>query len=259
MQTKHPTVPTAHPTGLTVPNVLIVSLLSLAPAGAASLQAAPADSVTVHGRVLDGQTRQPVALAVVEVVAAARRTLTDSAGRWVLPDLPTGPQLFEFSRLGYETYDLVMTVGTGTAINVELHPEPVVLAALAVTVDRFAERIRRVPYPAYAWDQATLAAHQHPSVTGFLHEQPWLMCPGSIVGCNTLLRGREISPAVFIDEIQRDWEYLTTYRTDQIYRIEFIRQCPMVRVYTTAFMNRVARGRARLPDSFVGDCPLRGR
>jgi hypothetical protein len=59
---------------------------------------------------------------------------------------------------------------------------------------------------------------------------------------------------VFIDEIERSWEWLQLYRTDQLYRIEFIRNCGMIRVFTKRFMERVADGRVRLPNSFVGEC-----
>lgn len=211
-----------------------------------------ADTVTVRGRVTDAFTYQPIAYATVVVGDADRRALTDRAGVFVLRGMEPGVHLFEVSRLGYEPYDVILTVQPGVPLHIELHPEPVALEAIVATVDRLEERTRRIPYNVYAWGEAELVDYGHPNLAAFLDEKSWLECIGD--GCNTLVGGRRRAPMLFIDEIERHWDYLATLRTDQLYRVEFVRNCPMVRVYTRAFMERVARGRARLPDSFVADC-----
>lgn len=210
------------------------------------------DTTAVHGRVSDAQTGEPIAIAMVHVRTVDRRAVTDAAGAFVLRGLPPGMHLFEVSRLGYETYAFEIAVRPDRPILIELHPEPLVLEGITVALDQFGDRARRIPYRVYAWDEATLVGARHTRVVDFLSEQPWLMCPGA--ECNTWVQGRARTPFVFIDEMLRDWAYLDTYRTDQLYRIESIRNCPMVRIYTKAFMERVARGDARLPGSFVGDC-----
>jgi hypothetical protein len=213
---------------------------------------APADSVTMHGRVTDISTGFPVAFAAVRFPQVGRTALTDAEGRFVLRDLPAGPLLIEISSLGYEPRDLVVLARAGEGVEIELQPEPVVLEGIVATIDRLGQRTSRIPYSVYAWGEADLAAFGRPSVNEFLSEQPWLMCIDD--SCNTLVQARARAPFLFIDEIHRPWVYLKTYDTAELYRIEFIRNCPMVRVYTRAYMERVARGRVRLADSFVADC-----
>lgn len=226
----------------------------LGPAPARALQSAPVDTVGIQGRVTDAQTGGPVAMALVHVRTTDQRAVTDAAGAFIFRGLEAGTYLFEVSRLGYETYEFELGVRPGMPLLIELHPQPVILEGLRVAVDRFAERTRRIPYDVYSWDEATLASARHAEVAWFLGDKPWLQCGGSRPGCNTLVAARERPIIVFIDEMLRDWDVLATYRTDQLYRIEFVRNCPMVRVYTKAFMERIAAGRARLPDSFVADC-----
>lgn len=211
-----------------------------------------ADSL-IHGRVTDVTSGLPVAYAAVRAPQAGRSVLTDSEGRFVLRNLPGGPLMIEVQSLGYEPRDLIVIVGpTDEGVEIELLPEPVVLEGIVAAIDRFGERTTRIPYNVYTWSEADLASFGRPSVVAFLDDKQWLECDDK--GCSTLVQGRREPPFLFIDEIERPWEYLETYNTDDLYRIEFVRNCPMVRIYTRAYMERVARGRARLPDSYVADC-----
>jgi hypothetical protein len=213
---------------------------------------ARADSVTMHGRVTDVRTGSPVAFAAVRAPQVGRTAVTDAQGRFVLRDLPEGPLMIEVSSLGYESRDLILRAREGERVEIELLPEPVVLEGIVAAIDRFGERTRRIPYNVYAWGEADLAAFGRPSITAFLDDQQWVFCDDEV--CDTVVQGRRRQPFLYIDEIVRPWRDLQTYKTDDLYRIEFIRNCPMVRVYTKTYMERVARGRARLADSFVADC-----
>jgi hypothetical protein len=212
-----------------------------------------ADSLSIHGRVADWSSGLPVAFATVRAPQVGRSALTDSEGRFVLRDLPAGPLMIEVQQLGYEPHDLIVNIGPASpGVEIELMPDPVVLEGIVAAVDRFGERTRRIPYDVYAWGEADLAEFGRPSVLAFLDDKRWLDC--DIERCMTLVQARRREPFLFIDEIERPWKYLETYNTDELYRVEFIRNCPMVRIYTRAYMERVARGRARLPDSYVADC-----
>jgi hypothetical protein len=232
--------------------VLMFGAAGTPPNPAHALQNSPADTAAIRGRVTDAGTGGGVAFALVDVVSANRRTLTDATGTFVLPRLESGIHRFEVSRMGYETYAFDVGVRPGVQFRIELFPEPVMLEGITAAVDRLAERTRRVPHRTYAWGEAELAAFGHPDVISFLNEQPWLICMAG--SCSTVVQARGARPVVFIDEWERSWDQLQLYRTDELYRIEFIRNCGMIRVYTKRFMERVASGRVRLPNSFVGDC-----
>src|SRR5207302_1012728 len=71
------------------------------------------------GAVLPGVT-----VTVTQVdTSVTRTTVTDAAGAYVLPNLPTGPYKFEAMLQGFRTYSqtgIVLQVGATPAINVTL-------------------------------------------------------------------------------------------------------------------------------------------
>jgi len=66
---------------------------------------------TIDGQVLDATSQEPVARANVTTSPPTRSVLTDSAGRFSLPDVPTGNYTVDAVKNGFET--------GSTTINVE--------------------------------------------------------------------------------------------------------------------------------------------
>jgi len=85
--------------------------------------------VTAHGVVRNAATGEPLPRAMVRIEGdAATGALTDGQGRFEIPGLPSGPQLFEVIKPGFQDRDgadgaAVMDDATGSAHNVILAPE----------------------------------------------------------------------------------------------------------------------------------------
>lgn len=84
----------------------------------------------VTGTVMDAQTRQPVAGAVVEVDGTAIRTATSAAGEFRLSGVPRGQRTVRVTRLGYEPATRTVTVG-----DEPLPPLRIEVSAAAIALD----------------------------------------------------------------------------------------------------------------------------
>jgi len=111
--------------------------------GAASLPAddPPAD---VKGRVVDAQTGEPIAKAVVAVRERQRETVTDASGRFRLADLPAGSVEIVVTTVGYGLAQRTLTVG-GPEVEIRLTQEAL-------------RRTEEVAVSTSAFDPADLAA-----------------------------------------------------------------------------------------------------
>lgn len=98
-------------------------LLAAAPAGAA------AQTGTLRGRVVDASSATPIAEAQVVVTGTRQGALTDSSGRFVISDVPSGALSLAATRIGYATDTLPVRVGTGQVVEVQIR-----LAERAVTL-----------------------------------------------------------------------------------------------------------------------------
>src|SRR5689334_20767243 len=94
---------------------------------------------SLHGRVLDARTGEPIPEARVRVLAPhVAETVTDRSGLFDL-DLVAQPVEVEASRQGYLA--LRMTVGaTDTTATLSLEPRPIPVASVDVTTTRATER-----------------------------------------------------------------------------------------------------------------------
>ena len=98
------------------------------------LLAAQLQQATLTGTVRDQETGQPLAAAVVVLVDLDGGTSTDAAGRYVLVDVPPGPQHLSVRSPGYGTRTLhALVPGAGRLeINVSLRPEPILMGEVRV-------------------------------------------------------------------------------------------------------------------------------
>src|SRR5690606_10572329 len=73
---------------------------------------------TVIGQVTDAATGRPLPGATVNVVGSNTGRITDSNGRYILINVPTGPQAVEVRLLGYSTARGNVTVAEGQSATV---------------------------------------------------------------------------------------------------------------------------------------------
>lgn len=92
-----------------------------------------APSFTLTGAVRDGATGLPVSDAEVWVDDVHRRVLTDAAGRYRLPELPSGPHSLVVRRPGYREEVRSIDVRVDTGIDISLEPQPTPLAEVIVS------------------------------------------------------------------------------------------------------------------------------
>lgn len=112
---------------------------------AAGLAAATASAHDLEGRVLDAANDAPVGGVEVRWDAAARSTLTDERGRFVLRDVGAGAGVLVFQRFGYEPARRRIDVPS-PEILVRLQPLAFREDPVVVTATRVQRRESAVPY-----------------------------------------------------------------------------------------------------------------
>ncbi len=73
------------------------------------------------GRVLDAETGRPVAAARVRIAGTEAAALTDTQGRFLIENAPTGSQQVEVEHLGYGTHREVVALGGVDAVEMIIH------------------------------------------------------------------------------------------------------------------------------------------
>jgi hypothetical protein len=64
----------------------------------------------IGGYVKDADTKEPIQSVLVELLGTDVHTFTSSEGRWVLTDVQEGLRTIRFSKAGYQTRDVTLTV-----------------------------------------------------------------------------------------------------------------------------------------------------
>lgn len=248
----------------------LLAPLCAAAAGApwdAAGQAASAP-VVFSGQVIDTYAAAPVPGAVVRLTETLRRDgsaivgLTDEEGRFSIAGVPPGPSHVLVSRFGYVDLAQVLDIQAGQTIEVAVVPKPVLLEGIVVYVDRLADRLAELPYAASAFLEETIKLAPDLDVASFLASQPGLdFVPcfesGANMGAFTRMpecirtRGSVVQrPRIYVDDAPAfgGVRELATMPTTEIYRIEVIRGCAQIRVYTLPYVeNAAARPRALIP------------
>jgi len=114
-------------------SVLAAALWLTAATGASAQQTGD-----VVGTVIVGNTSDPVASAMVEVVATGMRMPTDVLGRFHLARLRSGPVAVRVSAIGFTGVDTTVTVRPGetTSLVVAMAIEPIQVTGIEVSVLR---------------------------------------------------------------------------------------------------------------------------
>jgi hypothetical protein len=230
--------------------LVLAALTAPAPARA---QKAP--QRTVVGRVVDRTTGAPLAGANVALESLDRGVTTDTAGRFVLRDVPEGTHALVVDVLGYATGVTTVEVsGEMGQVQVGLERNPVMLKALTVLSDRFRARRNAVATSVRAFERSTILMSSAPTAADFVLERAMLTrtaCTGRVLltsfpssgGTDCVyVRGRPTAPRVYIDERPAfGLDELATYRPDELYLVEVYGSGAQIRAYTTWFMERSAK------------------
>ena len=252
------------------------SRLALALAGAVFCAAGVADGadaqvgtpVTFAGRVIDTYWGAPVPSAIVRVTGMLRTDsssiagITDDDGRFSIERVPTGPSRVLVARIGYADLVQVLDIQADQFVEVVVIPKPIVLEGIEIYVDRLQSRLRALPFAANVFDETALKLSPTLNVAQYLDSQAgfeFVPCfvGGSPTGIYTrrrdCIRTRGTTPArprIFIDDAPAfgGVRELATLPTTEMYRVEFIRGCAQIRVYTSTYVEgTAARGQPLLP------------
>lgn len=103
--------------------------------GAFAILLSALGGASLEGTVRSGDAGAPISAVRVEVVDQHRVSWTDSLGRYVLGDLPSGTHLLRISRLGYEvrTTEVVLAPTGILRVDIVLTPQPATLAEVRIT------------------------------------------------------------------------------------------------------------------------------
>ena len=231
-------------------SIAITAGILLASATALAAQDQDNRKFALHGRVIDAATKAAIPTAIVRVQGLNRAAVADSSGTFVLKKLPKGALWVDVGRLGYATEMLDLRVMADDTITVELKPDTLVLPALPEILGLLHSRRRRSQMTVRAFDAARLATTTALDLRQFLNSfaGPITPCTASRDGSADVncvgSRGRYQRLYVIIDEMPFPGVLLEGYQPYDFEVVEYYTRSHVLRLYTAAFLERVARGKA---------------
>ena len=246
--------------------LLLAAALAVAPRPS-HLAAAPTPTpAELTGIVTDTTTGTPLADVRVHILELGRGTTTDAAGKFVLPELPSGTYGVAFSRIGYAPLVRRVTIGAGSmTLAVSMRPTAVELPEVQVTATPNVTTALTSPQPTSILDHADLRVAQAPSlgetISGLagvhsINEGPGIGKP--------VIRGLSSNRVLVLDNGQRietqGWgdEHSPNIETADAERIEVIRGPASVLYGSDALGGVVNVVKRDLPDAIGRDPLLRG-
>lgn len=227
-----------------------------------------AQRAVLSGWVVDAQTGARLAGAVVDVAPDGRSAATDETGAFRLPLRAGRDYVVVITRVGYAEQRVAVTVSASAQpVTFALTPEPLVLERVEVVVDRFEARRNMLPVSSYVLNRERLARFGAGDLAlavraaGMISASP---CPPGSSALTSLTgwtfpamgtdncvsyRGQYVPMGVFID----DWRALggfaelQGYSPSEVHHVEVYQRGTMIRVYTLAYVESLARGNRRLP------------
>ncbi len=231
-----------------------------APAGL-SAQETPTGAVAFAGQVIDTYWGRPVPGAVLRVRGALRQDstvmvgVTDATGHFSIERVPPGPSQVEVTRIGYADLVQVLDIRAGQFVEVAVIPKPVVLEGIEVYVDRLEARARALPHIVDTFEETALRAAPDLDVARYLDSQPgfaFVPCfEGAASSGGAVRRAPECMrtrgtlaerPRIFIDDAPAFGGIgeLASIPTTEVYRMEVIRGCAQIRIYTVTYTEEKA-------------------
>lgn len=232
-----------------------------------------AQRATVSGRVVDAQTGAGLAGAMVEVGPGGRADATDQTGAFELRLRPGREYILVVTRLGYAEQEVAISLGpnaTAQTIDFALTPEPLVLEGVEVVVDRFEARRHTTTMSSFVLNRDRLARFgggdlphavrsaamimTTPCASGYPPAAGWTRLASfrhEALGVDNCIsyRGSIVPVSVYIDDrpVFGGFEALQGYSPSDMHHVEVYQRGAMVRVYTLAYVENLARTNRRLP------------
>lgn len=231
------------------------------PAASVSAQEGALAAVSFTGRVVDTYWGRPVEGAVLRLRGMIRPDSTvivgvsDAAGHFNIERVPPGPSEVLVTRIGYADLVQVLDIQAGQFIEVAVIPKPVVLEGIEVYVDRLEARVRSLPHIVDTYEERVLRAAPDLNVARYLDSQPgfaFVPCfegaassSGAVRPARDCMRTRGTlaeRPRIFIDDAPAfgGVQELATLPTTEVYRVEVIRGCAQIRIYTVTYTEETA-------------------
>jgi len=235
------------------------ALAALAAAAPASAQRA-----TLKGQVVDAESGQPIAAAVVEVMPRHEKAMTDAQGRFTLRTT-RGEHVIVADAMGFgNVMTPVELADDEVEVQVALEKDPVMLQGIVATANRLESRRRAYPYPVHALDATQIATSGAPDMAILVRERlgvTFTECsryaPGFALATSRRLdpfagasgymgcvysRGIAAHSSVYVDEVRMpDTGILSLYGPQDVAAVEVYHNGEQIRVYTRWFMERAAR------------------
>jgi hypothetical protein len=219
-------------------------------------------SVALGGTVTDAETGDPVPWAEVllsrDTQRRDARATADAWGIFSLPAVTTGTYFLRVERLGYESQYLpVELAAPPLPVDVRLRPDPLVREGLAKMDAQRTTRLNSTPFTTRRFDEVRLRQSRAPGMRHFLEYDASMAlgpCQNAPLGRHDCMevRNRQVRPFVFIDEMPATGlDHLDSYLPSDLYSLEYIlcSGLPVLRAYTFAYMERVARRPVQLIDA----------
>ena len=202
------------------------------------------------GRVVDAGSGRPLPGVVVWVPAEGRGVPADDLGRFVVPEIPYGPQVLQVSRAGYGARLVPVTLGPRwTPVEIALQPDTAVLSRLPALSDRLRGRRNLYQGVVTTHDVERLVVSGVPDVREYIQKYTLT----SVVPCSGVAKsfwcieagGNAIEPQVCVDG-WLEWgglDVLQQMGPHDLHLLEvYGTRGRIIRAYTHAYMETLARG-----------------
>jgi hypothetical protein len=189
---------------------IVCCVVALAALSAAGAQAQRRGAGALSGRVVNRETREPVAGVRVLLVGTRIATFTDSAGRFGMQGLSSGEVNFEARAVGYRMGRWQVVLPVGLEIERVFELEPVNIALDTVTVAAAPDRnwrsaeafeSRRRRGIGYFITKEMIEERQANNITDLLQTVPGLIgtCRAGSCDIQMMASGRNCRPEYYLD------------------------------------------------------------
>jgi outer membrane receptor for ferrienterochelin and colicins len=158
---------------------LAVALVALASAANAPVVHAQ-DGRTLHGRVVDAKTQEPLEGAELRVANSNASTRSGTDGSWSLPNVVAGRNVIRVRRIGYSGTSIDVSVPRDSAagISIALVPSTHALDAVVVTASRREQRLQDAPVTTTLIDRHQIEQSGASDIGSVLTEQTGIQFTG---------------------------------------------------------------------------------